>query len=507
MPNLSVNAHQYDGPLAAQGVTGFVNNGVAAQRGQPDLRRRPGRGRGAGRTGPGSVVRPRRASRRSRARPSSARAWSLPGLGASASHGAGAAGLRRSRSEAGPHGRSAAEARDRHGGDSRRAADHGQRHQLPLGHVEPAVQPEPGRTEHSLGSGHLRRSRPSSRGRAGRAGRAAAVRHPGGGHDRAGDRRVRLGPEPAGQRKTTTCSGSRGPARRARSCGPRRSTRTASMVTVNAPFRVYSNVAQSITDHSLLLATGSSYKQAMADRRSPDAFANDLTGVYATDPNYGASLIAHHAAVQPVPLRRWDARGGRAGGPSRAGTGASAPGRAVGPGQGWPAQSSSGRRAAPGRRGTAAAGQNAVIPGAVQQTQRPCSGRAADRARPVTGRPRAAGRRVAGWTWHAPRAGTAVGQHGHGTAEPGGARAAGAGGAGAGAPEQVAPEQVAPERRRSEQVAAAALRAARRRRRNGRAATGQLGRSARGRVPGSAGRSFPGSMPTPARRPRPPARA
>ena len=28
MPNLSVNAHQYDAPLAAQGVTGFVNNGV-----------------------------------------------------------------------------------------------------------------------------------------------------------------------------------------------------------------------------------------------------------------------------------------------------------------------------------------------------------------------------------------------------------------------------------------------------------------------------------------------
>ena len=28
MPNLSVNAHQYSAPLAAQGVTGFVNNGV-----------------------------------------------------------------------------------------------------------------------------------------------------------------------------------------------------------------------------------------------------------------------------------------------------------------------------------------------------------------------------------------------------------------------------------------------------------------------------------------------
>ena len=30
----------------------------------------------------------------------------------------------------------------------------------------------------------------------------------------------------------------------------------------------------------------------MADRAIPDAFANDLTGVYATDPDYGANLIA-----------------------------------------------------------------------------------------------------------------------------------------------------------------------------------------------------------------------
>ncbi len=75
-------------------------------------------------------------------------------------------------------------------------------------------------------------------------------------------------------------------------------------VTVNAPFRVYSSMAQSITDHSLLLATGSSYKQAMADRRSPDAFANDLTGVYATDPNYGASLIT---IMRQYNLYRFDA--------------------------------------------------------------------------------------------------------------------------------------------------------------------------------------------------------
>src|SRR6202035_123528 len=75
-------------------------------------------------------------------------------------------------------------------------------------------------------------------------------------------------------------------------------------VTVNAPFRVYSSMAQSITDHSLLLATGSSYKQAMADRRSPDAFANALTGVYATDPNYGASLIT---IMRQYNLYRFDA--------------------------------------------------------------------------------------------------------------------------------------------------------------------------------------------------------
>jgi flagellum-specific peptidoglycan hydrolase FlgJ len=75
-------------------------------------------------------------------------------------------------------------------------------------------------------------------------------------------------------------------------------------VTINAPFRVYSNVAQSITDHTLLLATGSPYQKAMADRRSPDAFANDLTGVYATDPTYGSSLIS---LMRHYNLYRFDA--------------------------------------------------------------------------------------------------------------------------------------------------------------------------------------------------------
>jgi flagellum-specific peptidoglycan hydrolase FlgJ len=63
-------------------------------------------------------------------------------------------------------------------------------------------------------------------------------------------------------------------------------------VSVSSSFRVYHNIAESIADHAKLLATSGYYTHAMADRLDPDAFANDLTGIYATDPNYGANLIA-----------------------------------------------------------------------------------------------------------------------------------------------------------------------------------------------------------------------
>ena len=63
-------------------------------------------------------------------------------------------------------------------------------------------------------------------------------------------------------------------------------------VHIDAPFRVYHNVAESIADHAELLATSGYYQRAMADRGVPDAFANDLTGVYATDPDYGSTIIA-----------------------------------------------------------------------------------------------------------------------------------------------------------------------------------------------------------------------
>ncbi len=63
-------------------------------------------------------------------------------------------------------------------------------------------------------------------------------------------------------------------------------------VSTSASFRVYHNVAESIDDHGRLLARSGYYQQAMGDRTNPDKFAAALTGVYATDPDYGANLIS-----------------------------------------------------------------------------------------------------------------------------------------------------------------------------------------------------------------------
>ena len=63
-------------------------------------------------------------------------------------------------------------------------------------------------------------------------------------------------------------------------------------VSTSASFRVYHDAAESIDDHGRLLARSGYYQQAMAERQHPDKFAGALTGVYATDPNYGANLIS-----------------------------------------------------------------------------------------------------------------------------------------------------------------------------------------------------------------------
>jgi flagellum-specific peptidoglycan hydrolase FlgJ len=75
-------------------------------------------------------------------------------------------------------------------------------------------------------------------------------------------------------------------------------------VSTTAQFRVYHDIAESIEDHGKLLAGSGSYSAAMANQDSPNAFANALTGVYATDPNYGSSLIG---LMRQYNLYRYDA--------------------------------------------------------------------------------------------------------------------------------------------------------------------------------------------------------
>src|SRR5262249_34456762 len=122
-------------------------------------------------------------------------------------------------------------------------------------------------------------------------------------------------------------------------------------VTVNAAFRVYHNIAESIADHSQLLATGDSYRQAMADRQHPDAFAADLTGVYATDPQYGSNLIA---LMRLYNLYRYDTSAPAAAQPLVPG-GASAP--AAAPSQGGVVADGGTVSQGQGQSGTASPGQ------------------------------------------------------------------------------------------------------------------------------------------------------
>ena len=64
------------------------------------------------------------------------------------------------------------------------------------------------------------------------------------------------------------------------------------LVATTSSFRVYNNTAESIDDHGKLLATSGYYGKSMADRRNPNAFAQALTGIYATDPSSAPSSSA-----------------------------------------------------------------------------------------------------------------------------------------------------------------------------------------------------------------------
>lgn len=73
---------------------------------------------------------------------------------------------------------------------------------------------------------------------------------------------------------------------------PSREYQNGHLMTRIIPFRVYNNTSESIDDHCKILATSGYYCESMATRRNPNAFAESLTGIYATDPSYGTRLIS-----------------------------------------------------------------------------------------------------------------------------------------------------------------------------------------------------------------------
>ncbi len=62
------------------------------------------------------------------------------------------------------------------------------------------------------------------------------------------------------------------------------------VVTITARFRRFANLAEAFDMHGKLLATGTPYQAARVHLQDPDRFADALTGVYATDPQYGTTL-------------------------------------------------------------------------------------------------------------------------------------------------------------------------------------------------------------------------
>jgi Mannosyl-glycoprotein endo-beta-N-acetylglucosaminidase len=135
------------------------------------------------------------------------------------------------------------------------------------------------------------------------------------------------------------------------------------LVTSMSSFRAYRNAAQSVDDHGKLLATSGYYRRAMAVRGNPNAFAASLTGVYATDPEYGAKLIM---LMQKYDLYRYDGMAS-AGAASTAAPAPSRPaGSAADPGQpaAVPAATQAGQGSAQAGSATRASASGAPAQGA-----------------------------------------------------------------------------------------------------------------------------------------------
>jgi flagellum-specific peptidoglycan hydrolase FlgJ len=392
LPNMSVNAHQYDGPLAAQGVTGFINNGVLLSAVSQTTGGGQAQGPGASQPAQGEAVSAQGNSDQGQA---DIPGLVMPALSVSTVAQVGGAAPAGSGAQAGSPARQSQAGRAANAGTTVTATA-----------TIPGAQAITGTvTSYSsdVASSVRTNSAPATGARYSRSQVAPSTGSvPATAAQQAFLNEVVPGALAAQQQYGIPASvtiaqaidesgwgqsqlaardnnlfGIKGTGPAGSVVVPTEEYEDGQPVTIDAQFRAYSNVAQSINDHSLLLATGSAYQQAMADRRSPDAFANDLTGVYATDPNYGASLIT---IMQQYNLYRFDAGTPAAQAASAASgsgrTASSAAGRS-GPGRSAAGRSGPGRSAAGrsgpgpgsgGRLGTqpATAGQGAAIPGAVE---------------------------------------------------------------------------------------------------------------------------------------------
>src|ERR1019366_1607542 len=59
---------------------------------------------------------------------------------------------------------------------------------------------------------------------------------------------------------------------------------------IKAKFAKYDSIEEAFDAHAKLLATGKAYAEARKHEDDPEAFADSLTGKYATDPQYGEKL-------------------------------------------------------------------------------------------------------------------------------------------------------------------------------------------------------------------------
>ena len=324
LPDLTVNAHKFPAPLAAQGVLGFVDNGELAGRGGPPAAVRSQVPAGTAQV-PGAAA------------PLAAVPSTAPLAAATAQPGRGSAAI-------------PGVLADTPGRGSAR------QHAPAYGRPGPPQAGGPGTTAQQA---FISMVAPGAIAAQQRYGIPAAVTIA-----------QAIDESGWGQSELATADhnlfGIKGTGPAGRHLLPTQEYEDGAWVTRTAPFRVYHNVAESIADHSRLVATSPAYRQAMADRHLPDAFAAALTGVYATDPDYGSNLIAlmrlynlyRYDAAAPAAAQAAATRAPESGSvtPQAAVPGVAAPGVAA------PGVAASGA-AAPGARGGTGVPGEASIPG------------------------------------------------------------------------------------------------------------------------------------------------